>query len=81
MYREWQSAIKFITCLKANFSIVITISIEKTFTVHAVLNDKNDRFISLSKADFIRTVRIQHRTDVMALGFVASNGKNIPMKF
>ena len=72
---------KITTWLKKNPSIVMIFSDEKIFTVDAVLNRRNDRYIAESKAEVKGTFRTKHPAQVMTFGVVASDGKKMPIKF
>lgn len=60
---------------------VIIFSDEKIFTVDAVVNRRNDRYLAKSKADVKGTYRTKHPAQVMMLGIVASDGKKMPPYF
>ncbi|QQP40096.1 Putative transposable element, partial [Caligus rogercresseyi] len=60
---------------------VIVFSDEKTWTVDPVRNRRNDRYLTFGEVDEdIRTMSTtKHPASVMSLGFVASNGKAMPL--
>ncbi|XP_014784635.1 uncharacterized protein LOC106879525 [Octopus bimaculoides] len=72
---------KISTWFKKKSSIVTLFSDEKIFTVDAVLNRRNDRFIAKSTAEVRGTFKTKHPAQVMAFGVVASGGKKMPIKF
>lgn len=79
--RRLERCKKVLSYLKKKSSLVTIFSDEKIFTVDAVLNRRNDRFIAESKANVKGTFRTKHPAQVMAFGVVASDGKKMPMKF
>ena len=70
---------KIISWLKKKSSVVGIFSDEKIFTVNAVLNCRNDRYIAKLKAEIKGTFRMKHPAQVMAFSVVASDGK-MPLK-
>ena len=72
---------KITTLLKKNPFIVMIFSDEKIFTVDAVLNRRNDRYIAESTAEVKETFRTKHPSQVIPFRVVASDGKTIPIKF
>ena len=67
--------------LKKSVRTVIIFSDEKIFTVDAVVNRRNDRYLAESLADVKGTYRTKHPAQVMMLGVVASDGKKMPPYF
>ncbi len=57
------------------------LSDEKIFTVGAVFNHRNDRYLAESIADVKGTFRTKHPVKVMVLGVVASDRKMPPFFF
>uniref|UniRef100_A0A0L8FQ73 Uncharacterized protein n=1 Tax=Octopus bimaculoides TaxID=37653 RepID=A0A0L8FQ73_OCTBM len=72
---------KIIIWFKKKSSIVTIVSDENIFTVDAVLNRRNDRFIAKSTAEVKGTFKTKHPAQVMAFGVVVSDGKKMPIKF
>ncbi|QQP40579.1 Putative transposable element [Caligus rogercresseyi] len=66
---------------KAPAGRVIVFSDEKTWTVDPVRNRRNDRYLTFGEVDEdVRTMSTtKHPASVMSLGFVASNGKAMPL--
>ena len=71
---------KITTWLRKNPSIVMIFSDEKIFTVFAVLNCRNDRYIAESTAEVKGTFRTKHSSQVIAFGVVAFDGEKMPIK-
>ena len=72
---------KVLGFIKRNGSIVRVFSDEKIFTVDAVVNRQNDRYLAASRAEVKGIFRTKHPAQVMVLGVVASNGKKMPPYF
>jgi len=51
------------------------------FTVDAVVNRRNDRYLAKSIADFEGTFRTKHPAQIMVLGVLASDGKKMLAHF
>lgn len=67
--------------LKNHGSIVKIYSNKKIFTVDAVVNCLNNRFIGESVKEVKGVNRTKHLAQVMVLGVVASDGKRMPPYF
>lgn len=72
---------KVLGFLKRNGSTVRVFSDEKIFTVDAVVNRRNDRYIAASRAEVKGIFRTKHPAQVMVFGVVASDGKKMPPYF
>ncbi len=72
--RRWERCNKVLRYIKNHGSTVKIFSDEKIFTVDAVLNSRNDRYLAESIADVICTFRTKHPAKVMILSVVASDG-------
>ena len=67
--------------LKKYRDTVMIYSDKKIFTVDAVLNRRNDRYLAKSTAEVKGIFRTKHPAQVMVLGVVASDGKTMPPFF
>ena len=72
---------KVLKYLKLHGGKVKIFSDEKIFTVDAVLNRRNDRFLAKSTDEVKGTFHTKHPAQVMVLGVVASDGKKMPPYF
>lgn len=72
---------KVLHYLKTHAGTVTIFSDEKIFTVDAVVNRRNDRYLAKSIEDVKGTFRTKHPAQIMVLGVVASDGKKMPPYF
>ncbi|QQP57708.1 Putative transposable element [Caligus rogercresseyi] len=76
--RESQKVLNF---FKHNGDTVKIYSDKKIFTVDAVLNRRNDRFLAETRGHVEGYYRTKHPAQVMVLGIVASDGNKMPPHF
>ncbi|QQP40763.1 Uncharacterized protein FKW44_014916 [Caligus rogercresseyi] len=67
--------------MKHNGDTVKIYSDKKIFTVDAVLNRRNDRFLAETRGQVEGYYRTKHPAQVMVLGIVASDGNKMPPHF
>lgn len=79
--RRLERCKKVLAYIKANGNTVRIFSDKKIFTVDAVYNRRNDRFIAKSIEEVQGVFRTKHPQKVMVLGVVASDGKKMPPYF
>jgi hypothetical protein len=79
--RRLERCKKVLRYIKNHGSTVKIFSDEKIFTVDAVLNRRNDRYLAKSTVDVKGTFRTKHPAQVMVFGVVASDGKKMPTFF
>lgn len=79
--RRLERAKKVLNYLKRHGPTVKIFSDEKIFTVDAVVNRRNDRYIAQSRSEVKGIFRTKHPAQVMVLGVVASDGKKMPLHF
>jgi len=72
---------KVMQYLRTRGSTVKVFSDEKIFTVDAVVNRRNDRFLAKSIEEVVGTFHTKHPAQIMVLGVVASDGKKMPPYF
>ena len=75
--RRHERAKKVLRYLKLHGPTVKTFSDEKIFTIDAVLNRRNNRYIAKSLSDVKGIFRTKHP----ALGVLTSDGKKMPLHF
>ena len=77
--RRLEMCKKVLGYIKRNGSLVF--SNEKIFTVDAVVNRRNDRYLAATRAEVQGIYRTKHPAQIMVLGVVASDGKKMPPFF
>ena len=79
--RRLERSKKVLSYLKQHGSTVKVFSDEKIFTVDAVVNRRNNRYLAGSIAEVKGSFQTKHPAQVMVLGVVASDGKKMPPYF
>ena len=79
--RRLERCKKVLKYVKTCKDTVLVFSDEKIFTVDAVLNRRNDRYLAKSTADVQGTYRTKHPAQVMVFGVIGSDGKKMPPYF
>ena len=79
--RKIERAEKVLTYIRCHEPIVKILFYEKIFTVDAVLNLHNDRYITSARNEVKDIFKTNHLSQVMVFEVVASNGKKMLLHF